>query len=187
MGILGRAGHNIHFYIPLIISKEFGWAGIGLKLPEEGRSMMGADIVNIIFQKSITDCIALSNEKPTVDVKNKGSDDLIIMSPDPIKGHMVYSWKRRLDTGDVNDKVLIKGNEYTLLWALGKMNGGFQTKHFKLDRGFDSIILSDDYFDDSILDLETQSFLSQTLNLPIEDAEVEINEEVSDVNENIGQ
>ncbi|CAG9313471.1 unnamed protein product [Blepharisma stoltei] len=151
---------QFQLYIPQVIADDLGWAGIGFKYPEDDRYMTNADMVNIIFGESIYDCIALSNGSLTLDTDVNGTNDLVVDPTIYDDIHVIFTWRRKLITDDPNDIIFIKGNEYNLLWAIGIMKNGNQLKHFKSGRGFESIVLSDDYFDNSVIGVENDSFLS---------------------------
>jgi len=149
---------SFEYHIPDSVLEEYGWAGLGFKFPDEGKGMGNSDIINIFFEEdTIQDAWATGNSKPKEDTELGGTDDLQRSEPFSQEGFRVYSWTRLLDTGDQYDKELIIDQEYTLLWAFGEYKEGSQKKHIRSGRGSETIVLSEDYYDDTAA---TTSFLS---------------------------
>lgn len=125
--------------------KHYGWVGIGLKLSSEAVGMINSDIANLIFNGEKTDRFAYTNGMPALDTDLGGTEDLLNPTESEENGLFVFSWTKKLNTGDEYDAVYIEGESYNLLWACGDMHDGVQLKHFTVDRDRTIITLSQDY------------------------------------------
>ncbi|CAG9313400.1 unnamed protein product [Blepharisma stoltei] len=136
---------TFNFIVPNIQIGPFGWAGIGFKTLEAGRTMANGDFVAAIFDSGkIEDRFGNPrNSNPPLDEEKGGMDDLQDKMKDVQDNYTVFSWTRWLDTKDAKDSPLVEGKEYYLLWAVGKNEGEFIKHHD--DAGAIQIVLSNDF------------------------------------------
>lgn len=130
--------------------EEYGWFGIGFKLPSEGSGMHNSDISNIIFHETdmgsdFHDTWAETNGLPTNDVLLGGTDDISQAVSDEEDEMHTFTWNRPVNSGDIFDKLYEEGGNYKLLWAIGYMEGGIQVIHEAGNYGVVDIVLNDDF------------------------------------------
>lgn len=138
------------YFIPLIKAiGPWGYAGFGIKNIEDGRSMIGADLVSIIMSDSTSlDRFAIENDYPPADVDEGCQDNLLDMKHYDEDKHRVYEWSRFLNTGDICDLPLYKDDDYYILWSFGNTKDGEIRYHRR--RGTEPITLSDDFTNEGI-------------------------------------
>ena len=115
-----------------------GWVAVGF---QPGARMKNADIVFGMVengQATVLDSFSTGDFGPhNADVKQGGTDDLLVVAGAEIDSTTTIEFERKLDTGDPRDVVLERGTPVQIIWAYGSSDGervGHST------RGYDQIV-----------------------------------------------
>ena len=138
---------------------NYDWYGVALKKPSDSISMIDADFTVVFFNNYAIEAMntfgAKTNGRPNKDTKNS------IQLSEVSLGKTRAFWYRALDTPSDETIALKEGQNYTLLYAYGKLKNGVMQKHEGTNRGYTTIqLMSHNPSDDSAFSLYTLLILS---------------------------
>ena len=139
--------------IPVIRTTYMDWWGVGFKPSSESLDKSNADIT-IVTKSGLSDRWAPYNACPSPDELHGGNNSLTPLFSYPIGSEHVTGWSRPLHTGDVYDIGLREGEEYWLLWAIGKeKEGGGVAMHAENNKGIRKVRMTNEYVSEETVSL----------------------------------
>ena len=126
------------------LKEDYGWVGVGLQKPGTS-GMTDSDIVNIIFGSDGVDSWAKSSSRPEADTSlTDGAENLENFTTTEGDTSVVFTWERALVTGDEWDHEIQEGQEFSIIYAWGKVDdNGKQLQHLTGNRGKKVVELSE--------------------------------------------
>mmetsp|Transcript_11850 Transcript_11850/g.17334 ORF Transcript_11850/g.17334 Transcript_11850/m.17334 type:complete len:576 (-) Transcript_11850:28-1755(-) len=154
------------------VVKDYDWYGVALKEPSSSVSMANAEYV-VVKNLSNPTLQAMNTVNYTANGRpqNQTEDPYTEISYFIDSNiNLVVKWTLPFSAFSNSTLSLKEGNNYTLLFAYGKMSGGVIQKHEETDRGYGNITLSNDFVGNVIIpsnDTDSSSNLCTLLILSV--------------------
>ena len=148
---VARATATFELTVNSSVVNEYDWYGIGLREPS-GNSMTDAEYAVVKNLSSPTlqamNTVGyLENGRP----QNDTSYPFEYISYSNSTGNLVMNWTLPLSTFSNSTLKLKEANNYTLLFAYGKMSNGVIQRHESNNRGYGKIVLSNTFSGDTTI------------------------------------
>jgi hypothetical protein len=141
---------KFEFRIPHTTTVPEDWAVIGFVI-DAVSDPNTADLAYVWFDRnSVTDSYREEGSDFVSDVTIGGNNDFTDVSYKFSAKKMTYYWTRKLDTGDVYDVVLVKDQEYEVVYIVGTFGENGEKIENDDYKGTIQIVLGEDYHDTTL-------------------------------------
>eukprot|EP01128_Nolandella_sp_AFSM9_P007026 TRINITY_DN374_c0_g2_i1.p1 TRINITY_DN374_c0_g2~~TRINITY_DN374_c0_g2_i1.p1 ORF type:complete len:1008 (-),score=217.47 TRINITY_DN374_c0_g2_i1:156-2915(-) len=121
--------------------KGKGWVSVGLN---SAPSMIGADMMIGWVEESgpvLLDSFSEGHREPTLDTDLDGANDLLLIRGETSNGEVLFTFRRKLITDDMNDFDIEPEADTYLLWAYGHTIGSGKNISKHAERGVSHVNL----------------------------------------------